>query len=296
MPNQSDAARGDSPPDPHGAGRRRWGAIMLRTWRDSNDKNIALVAGGVTFYVIIALTPSFAALLSIYGLLADPHTIEHQVRAFAGRLLPSEQTLITHQLHQIVATDPRTLGVGALLGIGVALYTATRGMGGMIDALNIAYGRTERRGLVRFYLTSFGLLAGGVLSVVVAVALMSVVVSSGISGVSTSLLLLAGWPVLTIFMVALLAVLYRFGPDRRDASWEPVSPGAVLAAVLWSVQTILTYEYVTHFGDYNRVYGSLGGVMIFLTWLWFSFYLVVLGAEVNGAVERQDYRDGTGAA
>ncbi|MGC9272006.1 YihY/virulence factor BrkB family protein [Acidiphilium sp.] len=288
MPNESDTDPGQPPlRKPEIGVVRRWRRIILWTWRDSSEKNIALVAGGVTFYVLIALTPSFAALLSIYGLLADPHTIEHQVRAFAGRLLPSDQTLITHQLHQIVSTDPRTLGIGALLGVGVALYTATRGMGGMIDALNIAYGRAERRGLVRFYLTALGLLAGGVLSVGVAVALISAVMTSGISGVPASLLILAGWPVLTLYMIALLALLYRYGPDRADADWKLVSPGAVLAAVLWSVQTILTDEYVIHFGDDNRVYGALGGVMIFLTWLWFSFYLVVLGAEVNGEAERQ---------
>lgn len=266
---------------------RDWRAILLNVWHDSNDKNIALVAGGVTFYILIAVVPALAALLSVYGLLAQPHRIEQQVHILAGWLLPSAQTLITHQLHQIVSADPRSLSFGIVAGIVVAIYTMGRGMGGMIDALNIAYGRKERRSLIRFYATAIALVAGGMISLALVVALVVVVVGLGVKPAATSLLLLAGWPALTVYMIALLALLYRYGPDRADSDWEWASPGAILAALLWSVTTVATYEYVVHFGDYNRIYGSLGAVMIFLSWMWFSIYLVVLGAEVNGAAQQQ---------
>lgn len=276
---------GEPAEPPKSLSRRDWCDILIKVWRDSNEKNIALIAGGVTFYILISVTPALAALLSVYGLLARPHQIVHQVRMVASWMLPSDQSMIMHQLHQIVATDPRTLSFGILAGIVVAIYAMGRGMGGMIDALNIAYGRKERRGVLRFYATALLLVTAGMVSIVLVAAIVISVIDLGVEPGVTSVLLIAVWPALTVYMIALLAVLYRYGPDRADTAWEWASPGAVLAAILWSLMTVGTYEYVVHFGDYNRIYGSLGAVMFFLSWLWFSIYLFVLGAAVNGAAQ-----------
>ncbi len=124
--------RGDRHASPQDISARGWTAILLLAWRRSNAKNIALLAGGVTFYVIMALAPGVASLISVYGLLANPHQIERQADAISGLLAPSARATIDHHVRMIVATNPRTLGLGALLGIFIAVYTACRGMGGMI--------------------------------------------------------------------------------------------------------------------------------------------------------------------
>jgi membrane protein len=266
---------------------RGWREILLRAWRGSNKKNISLIAGGVTFYVVMALAPGFASLVSVYGLLADPHQIERQGNALSGLLAPSARTMIDRQLHMIVATSPRALGLGAVIGVLVAVYTACRGMGGMIAALDIAYGEKERRGLVRFYLTAFGLVVGGMISLTLVGVLIVVGIDANVDPVMKWLMLIAGWPALLLFMSVLLALLYHYGPDRQAPLWRWTSPGAVVASSLWVVGTFLIYVYVSHFGDYNRIYGSLSAVMVFLSWLWSSIYLVLLGAEMNAEAERQ---------
>ncbi len=264
-----------------------WTAILLRAWRRSNAKNIALIAGGVTFYVIMALAPGVASLISVYGLLADPHQIERQVSAISGFLAPSARATIDHQLRMIVATNPRTLGLGALLGIFIALYTACRGMGGMIAALDIAYGETERRGVMRLTLTALGFVGGGVVALMLVGAMSIVAIDASLNPVLRWVMLIAGCLALLLFMTGLLALLYHFGPDRAAPRWRWTSPGAAVASALWAIGTLLIYVYISNFGDYNRIYGSLSAVMVFLSWLWSSIYLVLLGAEMNAEAEHQ---------
>jgi membrane protein len=209
----------------------------------------------------------------------------------SGLLQQSAQTMmINHQLHIIVATSPRALGLGAVLGILVAVYTACRGMGGMIAALDIAYDQKERRGLVRFYLTVFGLVVGGMIALTLVGVLIVVAIDMNADPVEKWLMLIAGWPALLLFMIGMLALLYHYGPDRPAPRWQWTSPGAVVASFLWAAGTALIYVYVSHFGDYNRIYGSLSAVLVFLSWLWFSIYIVLLGAEMNAEAERHAAR------
>jgi membrane protein len=272
---------------PQDISARGWTAILLLAWRRSNAKNIALVAGGVTFYVIMALAPGVASLISVYGLLANPHQIERQANAISGLLAPSARATIDHHLRMIVATNPRTLGLGALLGIFIAVYTACRGMGGMIAALDIAYGETERRGVMRLTMTALGFVGGGVVALTLVGAMSIVAIDARIDPVLRWIMLIVGCLALLLFMAGLLALLYHFGPDRAAPRWRWTSPGAGVASALWAIGTLLIYVYISNFGDYNRIYGSLSAVMVFLSWLWFSIYLVLLGAEMNAEAERQ---------
>jgi membrane protein len=264
-----------------------WTAILLLAWRRSNAKNIALVAGGVTFYVIMALAPGVASLISAYGLFANPDQTERQANAISGLLAPSARATIDHPLRMIVVTNPRTLGLGALLGIFIAVYTACRGMGGLIAALDIAYGETERRGVMRLTLTALGFVVGGVVALMLVGAMSIVAIDASLNPVLRWIMLIAGCLALLLFMAGLLALLYHFGPDRPAPRWRWASPGAGVASALWAIGTLLIYVYISNFGDYNRIYGSLSAVMVFLSWLWSSIYLVLLGAEMNAEAERQ---------
>jgi membrane protein len=167
----------------------------------------------------------------------------------------------------------------------------------MISALDIAYGQEERRSFFKFNLIAIALtlvlIAGGLISVALIAGVPAVVSSAGVSSTTKWAAYVVEWPLLAVFVMAMLAILYRYAPDRDSPRWEWISPGALIAALLWLVGSILFTVYVSHFSDYDRTYGSLGVLIALLTWLWLSTYIVLLGAEINAEAERQTRRDST---
>jgi membrane protein len=296
-PQQASPGRGREAAQPQHIPLRGWKDILVRAWNDSNEKNISLIAGGVTYYVILALFPALAALVSIYGLIANPATVAKNINAISGLLLPSAQKLIGDELHQLISTSGGALSFGAIIGLLIALWSASRGMSGMISALDIAYGQEEKRGFIKFNLLAIVLTIGLIIGGLIAVALVAVVPAAAAGPSSDPVLkwvvLIGEWPLLIVFMMAMLAVLYRYAPDRDEPRWEWTSPGAIFAAILWVLGSLLFSIYVAHFGNYNKTYGSLGAVIVLLTWLWLSAYVVLLGAEINGQSERQTKQDTT---
>jgi membrane protein len=213
-------------------------------------------------------------------------------------LLPAEsRTLVFDEIHQLVAAPSGKLGIAAIVSLALALWSASRGMSGMITALDIAYGQVERRSFLRFnalaILLTLAMIVGGIVSVALVAVLPAVVQLTGISGLSKWALLLLEWPLLAAFVMGGLAVLYRFGPDRHAAQWRWVSPGAAVATFLWIVGSIGLSVYVSNFGSYDKTYGSLGGVVVLLTWLYLSSLVVLLGALINAQSERQTRCDST---
>jgi len=274
---------------------RVWKDIIRRAWKDFQDKHLSLVAGGVTYYLILALFPGLAALVSLYGLIADPAQIEAQLNSLGGFLPDSATQLIGAELHQLASASGGALGIGVVAGILVALWSASRGMSGMITALDIAYGQPEHRGFFRFnmiaLLLTLGLIMGGLILVALVAGLPALLAAMGArSGIATAALIVE-WPVLIVFAMAMLAILYRYAPDHDAPKWQWISPGAVTATVLWIIASILFSVYVSHFGSYNKTYGSLGAIIVLLTWLWISVSIVLLGAEINAESERQTRRD-----
>jgi membrane protein len=302
MPNDqisgtADAARGREAESPQDIPARGWKDIARRAWKDFSDKNLSLVAGGVTYYVILALFPGLAALVSIYGLVADPRQIENQVNSLSGVLPGSAEQLIGGERHQLASASGGALGVGAVVGILLALWSASRGMSGMITALDIAYDQPERRGFFRFnvlaLVLTLGLIIGGLIVVALVAGLPALLSGMGAGSGTWIVASIVEWPVLIVFVITMLAILYRYAPDRDEPKWRWISPGAVTAAVLWLITSILFSVYVSHFGSYNKTYGSLGAIIVLLTWLWISVSAVLFGAEINAESERQTRRDTT---
>jgi membrane protein len=189
------------------------------------------------------------------------------------------------------------LGIAAGVGLLLALWSASRGMSGMITALDIAYGQVERRSFFKFnglaILLTLLMIIGGIVTVALVAVLPAVVQFIGISSLLKWLLLLTEWPLLGVFVMLGLAVLYRFGPDRTAAQWKWVSPGALAATLLWILGSIAFSVYVSNFASYDKTYGSLGGVVVLLTWLYLSAFAVLFGAVINAQSERQTRRDST---
>jgi membrane protein len=272
-----------------------WLDILRRTWKDTGKKNLSLVAGGVTYYLLLALFPALAALVSVWDLVAKPADVTKSVQSLSSILSPSTMKLISTELHQLVFASSKSLGLGAVIGIAIALYSGVRGMTGMMAALNIAYDRSEGRGYIKFYATALLLTAvaivGGLIALALVAGLPAVLSDAGVHGHERWVGLIVEWPLLIVFAIGMVALIYRYGPDGSKPQWKWTSLGVITATILWIVGSILFSVYVYYFGNYNKIYGSLGMPLVLLTWMWLSVFVVLFGAEVNGEAERQTRHD-----
>jgi membrane protein len=251
----------------------------------------------VTYYALLAIFPAIAALVSLYGLVADPATIQDHLNALSGVLPGGALDIIREQVTRIASQGGGTLGFSFVFGLAISLWSANAGMKAVIDALNIVYDEEEKRSFVQLNLQSLAFTLGAIafilLSLAGIVVLPVVLDFVGLGGGIEWLLSLARWPVLLAAVVAGLAMLYRYGPSRDKAEWKWVTPGGIVAVVLWLVVSMLFSWYVANFGSYNETYGSLGAVIGFMTWIWISSIVVLLGAEVNAEMEHQTAKDTT---
>lgn len=276
---------------------RGWKDIAWRVYEQFGQDRVMSVAAGVTYYALLALFPAIAALVSIYGLFADPTTIQNHLNALSGVLPAGALDVIREQVIRIASAGGGKLGLSFIVGLAISLWSANAGMKAVFDALNIVYDEEEKRSFVQLNLQSLAFTLGAVAFIIVAivgiVVLPIVLDFVGLGSGTEWLLSLIRWPVLLAAVVAGLAVLYRYGPSRDKAEWKWVTPGGILAAVLWLVASMLFSWYVANFGSYNETYGSLGAVIGFMTWIWLSSVVVLMGAEINAEMEHQIAHDTT---
>ena len=289
--------RGRSATSPHQIPMPGWKDILVRSWREVSENNIFLVAGGVTYAVLVALFPGLAALVSIYGLLLDPSQVEKQVAAMSQVLPPESAQMIGDELQKLVTASQGSLSVSAGVALVLALWSASRGMSGLLSALNIAYDEKESRGFFKFNFVAIVLTVAMLIGGTVVIALVGVLPAAlqfiGLHSSTQWLLLLLEWPLLIAVVMLGLAALYRYAPDRHPPRWRWVSPGAVVATVLWLLGSVGFTIYVSHFNSYDKTYGSLGGVVVMLTWLYLSAFVALFGAVINAQSERQTQADST---
>ena len=279
---------------------RGWKDIAWRVYEQFTQDRVMSEAAGVTYYALLALFPAIAALVSIYGLFADPGTIESNLNALSGVLPGGALEVVSDQVKRIASKGGGTLGFGFILGLVISLWTANAGMKALFDALNIVYDEREKRSFVVLNAQSIAFTLGGIAFILLAlggiVALPVVLDFVGLSSGTEWLLALGRWPVLLAAVVLGLALIYRYGPSRERAQWKWITPGSLVAAVLWLVVSMLFSWYVSSFGNYNETYGSLGAVIGFMTWIWLSSIVILMGAEINAEIEHQTATDTTEGA
>lgn len=265
--------------------------LLWRVWQKQSRDNIGIVASGVAYYALMSLFPALAALVSIYGLVADPAGVEAQVDQFAGLLPPDILSMLRAQAHAIASVSGGGLSVGVGLGLMLTLWSASRGVNALITALNIAYEEEERRGIVVLALLSMGLTLGGLvffLLTVTMVAVVPVVLAFLPLGPLAGLVALVRWPILAVALILALSVVYRFAPSRRGGRWRWITWGSATAVGLWMLGSIGFSLYVSHFASYNETYGSVGAAVVLLLWMNLSAYAVLLGAELDAELEAGD--------
>jgi membrane protein len=274
-----------------------WWQIAKRTYQEFTSDHVTSVAAGVTYFVLLAIFPAIAALVSIYGLFADPATIGSHVQSLSSVLPGGAVEIVGEQINRITSSGEGALGFAFFFGILTALWSANAGVKALFEALNIIYEEDEKRGFIRLNLTSLAFTLGGIGFVLLALGAIVVlpIVFDFIGMASTVewLIAIGRWPILLIALGLGLSLIYRFGPSRDEPKWRWVTPGGVIAAFLWLVASLLFSWYAANFGSYNETYGTLGAVIGLLTWIWISSIIILLGAEINAESEHQTAADTT---
>ncbi len=277
-----------------------WRDIALRVKREVSDDNVSFVAAGVAFYAFLSVFPAIAALISIYGLVADPADVERQMMSFAGALPKEARGILEEQLTRLASQPQGALGFGVVFGILLALWSANKGTNGLIQGLNIVYDEKERRGFIKLNAFTMLLTFGGILLVIFAAALVillpAVIDRLGLPMRTETLVSLMRWPLLAASLLAALAVVYRYGPSRAKPRWRWVTWGSGIATGLWILGSIGFSFYVSRFGSFGETYGSVAAVVILLMWLNLSSFVVLLGGEINSEMEHQTKQDTTTGA
>ena len=284
---------------PEQIGWRGWGQLLRRAARHVVASRLPLLSAGIAFFAVLSIAPVLVTALSVYGAVNTPAQALEQLSRVAEVMPAQLQPLVTDQLTNIAAVSNRVLTLRGLAGLVIAMWTATTAMASLIDALTVAYHETETRSFLHRTALALAFVLGGAL-LLGAVITIAGVVSRTIReapGPVRTVAPVFTWLALATLMAAVLALLYRFAPDRKGARWRWVTLGAMGATALWLATSVGLFAYVQRLGTYGTTYGSLAGVAISMFWLWISVLLVVVGAAVNGETERQTLRDSTvGAA
>ena len=270
---------------------RGWMDILWRTYQKINDNRLLAVAAGVVFYGLLAIFPAISALVSLYGLIADPSTIDSHLSLVSGILPGGAMHILHEELKRLTAQKGASLSFGFVFSLLFALWSAMAGMKAIIDALNVAYGEKEKRSFIRLNLVALVFTQGAIVSMMLALG--AVVVAPivlghlGLAGTADTLISILRWPILLVLVIIGLEVLYRYAPSRSEPRWRWVTVGSVVAAVTWLVASALFSWYITNFGNYNVTYGSLGAAVGMMMWMWISSIVVLVGAQLNAEIEHQ---------
>jgi membrane protein len=276
---------------PRGIPARGWKDVLGRVKADIKEDDVALLAAGVAFYALLSLVPALVALVSVYGLVANPADIQRNVSDVLAAAPTEVRDLVESQLSSIVEGSRSGLRVGAVVGLAVALWSASSGVKNLMSAVNRAYHEHEGRGFLKLRGTALALtlalvVGGGAVLFALAV-LPTTLASDGGVGIARDVLMIVRWPLAAVAIIAGLAVLYRVGPDRDAAHSHWASPGAIAATVVWLLASVGFSVYTANFGRYNETYGALGAIVVVMLWLWIGAFAVIAGAALNAEVERQ---------
>ncbi|MFN0262280.1 YihY/virulence factor BrkB family protein [Tepidamorphus sp. 3E244] len=291
-------------PDGHGRYARRpldipfsgWRDIAWRLYQYSTEHNLSLTAAGVTFYAMLALLPSMVAFVSIYGLMTDVSSIPGQLDTLIGIVPGPALDLMREEMTRIALAERDALSVSFAVSLAISLWSVRNAVVAMIQAMNIAYGEQEARPFLHQLVISllfavgavlFGILAVNVVVIApVILRFLTLGTIQYVSGITIPLVMAL------LFNVA-ASMLYRYGPNRKPAKIKWITSGSLAATLIWIAGSAAFAFYLANWGDYNATYGSLGAVIGLMMWLYITALAIVVGAEINAAIEHQTSIDST---
>ena len=268
-----------------------WWKMLVRAWRRVRQDNLSGLAAGAAFFTVLSILPALTAVVSLYGLVADPTIVERHVRAIQGFLLPEAEQLVATWLQTFVQGPPVRFGIGLVLSGLLALWSAWSATGMVMVAVNVCYGEEEKRSYLRFNLRALALALGLALFGIAALGLLAILPAAiaflPVSKAGAEFIALVRWPILVAIAFLALAIVYRYAPDRSRPTWHLLSWGTATATALWLFGSIAFTVFVAKVGSFDKTYGSLGAVIVLLLWFYLSAYVILIGAELNAEMERQ---------
>ncbi|UYF98978.1 YihY/virulence factor BrkB family protein [Halomonas sp. GD1P12] len=271
--------------------------VCWRVVRAARRNRLTMLAAGTAFYALLALFPTIAAVISLWGLLFDPVEAAQQLYEISRFMPPDAANLIDQQAEQVIENTEAGNFMAAMIGLAIAMLIASKGVAVLVVGLNVVYGESEKRPFLRrtvlLTLLTFGLIAMTLISLGFIALIPMAVESLAIDAPLNNLINWLRWPALLIITSFLITLLYRFAPYRRKPRWEWLNYGTLFATLTWLLGSAALSLYVGHFTTFSEVYGSLGAVVAMMMWFWMSAFLVLFGAELNCELERQTVKDTT---
>lgn len=276
--------------EPRIAAAGGWWGVARRVKDDVAADNLSMIAAGAAFFGLLALFPALAAAVALYGLFTDPTAVSAHLDQLAGFAPEQVRTLLAQQLQRITAATDTSLGIGAVVALLIALWSAGKGVKSLMTALDVAYDERETRGFFKLNFTAVALTLA--MLIVVPLSLAAVAVLPALVDrlplpdiVATAARWLR-WPLLAAMSAAVIALLYRYGPSRNTPRETISWPGAIVATVLWLIASALFSWYISNFGSYDQTYGSVAALAVVMMWFWLSALAVLIGGEINAELER----------
>jgi membrane protein len=294
--DHAEPGRGRLAHGPHRIPLRGWKDILWRTYQEIGRDRLPAVAGGVTFYTLLALFPAIGVFVSLYGIFADVGVVQKQLADLATVFPQGVVDIVGDQMLRLASRPEASLSLAFLISLLLSVWSANAGMKALFDGLNIAYDEEEKRHFVKRTALTYGFtFAALVFLVVMTAILVAVPVVLDQLGLDemAGLWIPLRWLVLLLVAAFAFSVVYRFAPCRAQARWRWVSVGGLLAACFWLGGSLGFSWYVNNVAHFDVTYGSLGAVIGFMMWIWFSVMVVLIGAELNAEIEHQTALDST---
>ncbi|MEZ5882292.1 MAG: YihY/virulence factor BrkB family protein [Paracoccaceae bacterium] len=255
--------------------------------------NLSLVAAGVAFYAMFAVFPGLTATISVWGMVADPAVIESYLAVADDFIPPEAYEILNEQIMSLLAAPRARIGLTTIFPVAIALFSARAGVGALVRALNVIHGTRQRTTLwtlITGYVMTLALVAV-MLAALATVVVVPVALKFLPLGAFTGWLLSAlPWGAMLLLMLSALGILYRYGPNTEGHRDPFLTYGAVVATLVWALVSLGFTFYLTNFGAYNKIYGSIGAVIALLMWLYLSAFSVLLGAALNAELAARGRR------
>jgi membrane protein len=288
--------RGREANSPHQIPSTGWKDTLYRVKDGLKLDHISMVSAATSYYALFALVPAITSVVLIYAWISDPADISQHISMVSNFMPEEARSLLETQLSSL-AGQAGGVGLGAILSILIALWSASKGTKAFMEAMNIIYNEREERGVIKYNALGLGLtllaIVFSLLAIAVIIGIPAIAGQLNIGGAFQTIVTVVSWVVLLALFSLFLSCIYRFGPNRNEAKWKWVSWGAVIAAVLWAGASALFSWYASKYGDFNKTYGSLGAVIVLMTWFYLSSFVILLGGEINAELEHQTAKDTT---
>jgi membrane protein len=258
--------------------------IAHRVYVETQHDNIAIVAAGVAFYGVLAILPALFIAVSLYGLFTDPGEVERQLDALLGVFPGASAQILGTQMQSVAQTSSAGLSIGFAVSLAALAWTVSNATRALVRGVKIAYDQEEQKSILERRAVAIGVTLATIVGGLLALAVVAAVPVWLRRFDPTDSIVTFGnfrWLLVGAGFAAIAGLMYRFAPPRRPEGWRSVVPGTAVATVVWTVASIGFSVYVSSFGRYNEVYGTLGAAVVLLLWFWITSLAILLGAEMN---------------